>query len=169
MIIKDFLRVDRVKKNKMQTVYALFIGLEDSYTLKLLIEKKSERIKFLKEEKIKFCTRCTCPNVLDPKRIIFPYCYLREDPEHFYLDILHELTHCIQRKKEGINFRKQIMQFEYYENPKEIEAYGLGWLQAKKIGVSKKEFVRYLNENNFLSKKENDLLIKNVFKFKMPR
>jgi len=167
MKIQDFLRIDRVKKNTMQTVYDLFLGLENSYTLKVLIKKKAHRIKFLKEEKIKFSTRSTCPNVLDPKHIIFPYRYLREDPEHFYLDILHELTHCIQRKKEGINFRKQIMQFEYYDNPKELEAYCLGWQQAKKIGIGKKEFTRYMIDNTFLNKRENDLLIKNVFKFRM--
>ena len=103
MKIKDFLRTEEVKKNTMQTVYDLFIGLENSYTLKVLIKKKSDRIKFLKEEKIKFSTRSTCPNVLDPKHVIFPYCYLQEDPEHFYLDILHELTHCIQRKRASIS------------------------------------------------------------------
>ena len=60
-----------------------------------------------------------------------------------------------------------MIQFEYYENPKEMEAYGLGLQQAKSMGISMKEFVRYLGENNFLNKKENALLIKNVFKFKM--
>jgi len=165
METKDFIRLAKLKKNKILSVYELFINLEDSFTLKKIIPNKNKRIKFLKEQKIKFDSKEKWPNVLNPKYISFPYNYVHTDVKELYLDILHELTHCFQRKVENINFKKQIMQFEYYENPKELEAYRLGWIQAKKIGMTKKEFTNYLIGNNFLNKNEKKLLIKNVFKY----
>ncbi len=167
MELRDFIRRE-IEKDGGYSSYQIFKGLENSHTLKKLIKKKPERIAFLKRQKIKFDSRAKWPNVLNPDHITFPYSYLKdESPAENYLDILHELTHCFQREKEHIDFKKQIRQFEYHENPKELEAYALGWIQAQKVGMKRKDFIRYLYGDGFLSRKEKALLVKNVFKFKL--
>jgi hypothetical protein len=168
MKIPYFLKTTKIKQDKIYPVLKIFKNLEKSKVLRILIPEKSRRISFLKKQKIVFSKKCRCCNVLNEKYIAFPYnCWNDSPSEGFYLDIIHELTHCWQREKGNINFKNLARKFEYWENPKEIEAYAYGLIEAKSKGISKKQFKDYIEEDDFLNKKEIKLLYSNILKFKV--
>jgi hypothetical protein len=163
MINSDFLNNIAIKNNKIYPVLEIFRNLEKSAVLKMLMPGKKERMIFLKRHYVKFDRKCSCCNVLNGKHIIFPYNYWnKSSPESFYLDIIHELTHCWQKEKENIDFLSLDKKFYYWENPKEIEAYVYELIEAKHIGLSIKKFEKYIKENDFLSAKERKMLFSNI-------
>jgi hypothetical protein len=165
-----FLRTIKIKPDKIYSVLKIFKNLEKSKVLIIIFPDKGRRTAFIKRQKILFSKKCKCCNVLNEKYIIFPYNYWNDSsPEGFYLDIIHELTHCWQRETENINFMKLARKFEYWENPKEIEAYAFGIIEAKNKGISKKEFIEYIEENDFLNKKERKKLYENILNFKIKK
>jgi len=165
-----FLKTIKIKPGKIYPILKIFKNLEKSKVLKILIPEKNKRTAFLKKQKIVFSRKCSCCNVLNEKYISFPHNYWNESPAYgFYLDIIHELTHCWQREKENINFRNLARKFEYWENPKELEAYAHGLIEAKSKGISKKQFKDYIEEDDFLNKKQIELLYRNILKFKISK
>ncbi len=165
-----FLKTTKIKPNKAYPLLRIFKNLEKSEVLNALFPEKKELRLFLRKHKLLFNKKCTCCNVLNEKYITFPYNYWNDSsPELFYLDIIHELTHCWQREKEGLDFIKLAKKFEYWENPKEIEAYAYGLIEAKSHGLSKRLFRKYIEETDFISKKQRKLLYENIIKFKITR
>ena len=166
MELNYFFKNVGIKPNKIYPLLKIFKNLEKSKVLKIIFPEKAKRNAFLKRRKILFSKKCACCNVLNEKYITFPCNYWNDSPtEGFYLDIIHELTHCWQREKENINFRKLARKFEYWENPKELEAYAYSLIEAKNKGISEKSFRCYIEEDDFLSKKEIEKLYRNIIKF----
>ena len=163
-----FLKTTNIKPNKAYPLLKIFKNLEKSKVLRILIPEKNKRTEFLKRQKILFSKKCTCCNVFNENYITFPYNYWIESPVYgFYLDIIHEITHCWQKEKEKINFRALAKKFEYWENSKELEAYAYSLIEAKSIGLSKADFRKYIEEDDFLSKKEIKMLYYNILKLKI--
>lgn len=163
-----FLKTTNIGPDKVYPLLKIFKNLEKSKTIRILIPDKIKRIYFLKNQRIVFSKKCSCCNVLNKKYITFPHNYWNDSsPEGFYLDIIHELTHCIQRDKENIDFKKLAKKYEYWENPKELEAYAYSLLEAKSRKIPLNKFRIYLDENDFITKKQRKLLYQNILKFRI--
>ena len=68
--------------------------------------------------------------------------YLRNGDEmHFYLDLIHELTH-VKQHLEGKELYDRT--YAYVDRPTEIEAYAVAVDEARRIGMSEEEIVEYL-------------------------
>ncbi len=91
--------------------------------------------------------------------IICNYNYVKTaDKRYVYLDVIHELVH-IRQHMEGKRLFND--NFEYVDSPTEIEAYKVGADEAKRIGMSKKEIIKYM-EMEWVDKKQFDRLLKVV-------
>ncbi len=68
--------------------------------------------------------------------------YLKEGQElHLYLDVVHELVH-IRQHMEGKELWDK--KYAYVDRPTEIEAYEAAVNEARRLGLSEKEIVKYL-------------------------
>jgi len=68
--------------------------------------------------------------------------YLRSgDEKHFYLDLIHELTH-VKQHLEGRELYDRT--YAYVDRPTEIEAYAVAVGEARRIGMTEEEIVDYL-------------------------
>jgi hypothetical protein len=164
----DFMNDVKIKPSKVYPLLEIFKNLENSKVLAILFPDKNKRIEFLGKQRIIFSKKCTCCNVMNTKYITFPYSYLNDKYiKEFYIDIIHELTHCWQREKKHINFREMEKEIPYTVNLEELEAYALGLVEAKKIGMTKKEYRHYIEGDDFLSEREKKELYGHVLKFKL--
>jgi hypothetical protein len=83
--------------------------------------------------------------------------YLRTaDKRYLYLDIIHELVH-IKQMLEGKELFDE--NYAYTNRPTEKEAYNTAVDEAKRLGMSKKEIIDYL-EVEWISKKEFQKFLK---------
>lgn len=74
--------------------------------------------------------------------LVCNYDYVKTaDRRWVYLDVIHELVHIKQHMHGKKLFNDN---FEYFDNPTEIEAYRVGAEEAKRIGMSNKEIVEYM-------------------------
>jgi hypothetical protein len=72
------------------------------------------------------------------------------DKRYLYLDIIHELVH-IKQMSEGKELFDE--NYAYINRPTEREAYNAAVSEAKRLGMSRKEIIDYL-EVEWISKKE---------------
>jgi hypothetical protein len=168
MKILNFLCSACIKPNKIYQLAKVCKNLEKSEVLRRLIPDKNKRKAFLKKQRIKFDSKAKESNILEGNFITIPYKYLNESNySELYLDILHELTHCFQKEKYHINFKKLEEEIDYIDQWEELEAYALGLIEAKKIGMSKRQFRHYINGDTFLSKKQRKSLYKKVIEYRL--
>jgi hypothetical protein len=78
---------------------------------------------------------------IDGHLLISTYHLKNSDFNTLYLDIIHELVH-VKQFMDG----KQLFnaEFEYVDNPTEVEAYRYAVNEAKRIGMTDREIVEYL-------------------------
>ncbi len=75
--------------------------------------------------------------------------YLREgDIASLYLDVIHELVH-IKQRMEGRDLFDE--KYEYVDRPTEIEAYTVAAGEALRIGMSRRQVLKYLEIPGWLS------------------
>lgn len=63
------------------------------------------------------------------------------DSKILHLDIIHELVHVMQQRK-GLDLYDK--SYSYVDRPTEIEAYEITVMEAKNLGMNKKEILDYL-------------------------
>jgi Zn-dependent peptidase ImmA (M78 family) len=64
------------------------------------------------------------------------------DSKILHLDIIHELVHVMQQRQ-GLDLYDK--SFAYVDRPTEIEAYEIAVMEAKNLGMGKKEILDYLH------------------------
>ncbi len=65
----------------------------------------------------------------------------KSDSKILHLDIIHELVHVMQQRK---GFDLYDKSYAYVDRPTEIEAYEIAVMEAKNLGMNKKEILDYL-------------------------
>ena len=63
------------------------------------------------------------------------------DSKILYLDIVHELVH-VKQQRQGLDLYNK--SYVYVDRPTEIEAYEIAVMEAKNLGMDKKEILDYL-------------------------
>lgn len=75
-----------------------------------------------------------------------------------YLDVVHELCH-VKQHMDGKQLFDQ--RYDYVNNPTEIEAYRYTVMEAKRIGFSNQQILRYL-QMEWMSYEEVKCLVENI-------
>ena len=99
---------------------------------------------------------------VDDKRgvLVVSMSYLRKgDASHLYLDVIHELVH-IKQHMEGRELFDE--KYEYVDRPTEIAAYKAAAREARRIGMSRGEIVKYLEIEGWISGARLKRLCKNI-------
>ncbi|MFI5412524.1 MAG: hypothetical protein ACHQX1_01385 [Candidatus Micrarchaeales archaeon] len=76
-----------------------------------------------------------------------------------YLDVIHELVHIKQHRQGKDLFDEK---YEYVDRPTEIEAYKTAAREAKRIGWSKSEIIKYLEVKGWIDGNVLKRLCKNI-------
>jgi hypothetical protein len=80
------------------------------------------------------------------------------DRTEIYLDVVHELCH-VKQHLDGRELFDQ--RYDYVDNPTEVEAYRYTVQEAKRLGLSNRRILRYL-QMEWMSKEEVKYLVKNI-------
>ena len=138
----------------------VFGGLELSPLFLKLLGTKEKVEKFIGSAQV-WVSNTFGYMFVDPSNgyVIISQKYLLEgEPESLYLDILHELVH-VNQWHEGRDLYDR--QYAYTERPTELEAYALVVVEAKRIGMSEKDIIDYL-EVPWISRSELEDLAKKL-------
>ncbi len=135
----------KIKRKVPIELYPLtefFQGLEGVKALRDLFGDETESV--LNSTKVEFySSRWGYMGVNDADgHILISAHHMGHSPQRtLYLDILHELFH-LRQLKDG---KKLFLdEFDYFDSPIEIEAYRFTVKEAKRIGMTDKEIVDYL-------------------------
>ncbi len=135
----------KIKRNIPIRLYPLtefFQGLEDVGALRTVFGDETEDV--LKNTKVEFySSRWGYMGVNDTDgHILISAHHMKNSPHRtLYLDIIHELFH-LRQLKDG---RKLFLdEFDYFDSPIEIEAYEFTVKEARRIGMTDKEIIDYL-------------------------
>lgn len=80
------------------------------------------------------------------------------DKTDIYLDVVHELCH-VKQHLDGEELFKA--GYEYVDRPTEVEAYRYTVQEAKRLGLSDKRILSYL-QTEWMSKEDVERLVKNI-------
>ena len=135
-------KIERNVPTKLYPLTRFFKGLEKVEALRELFGDKTEKV--LKGMKVEFYSArwgYMGVNETDGHVLISAH-HMKHSPfRTLYLDILHELFHTKQR----MDGRKLFLdEFDYFDSPVEIEAYEFTLKEAKRIGMTDKEIIDYL-------------------------
>jgi hypothetical protein len=119
----------------------IFIGFEKLGAVKGIFGKETN--KMLSELRVEVFPRQGYMGVSDEDGHIFASQYYIRNGElwSIYLDTIHELVH-VKQFMEGKNLFDPA--YSYVDRPTEIEAYQVGAIEARRIGLSEKEIFDYL-------------------------
>ncbi len=121
----------------------VFGGLEHSPLFLKLLGTEKEVDRFIGSAQV-WVSNTFGYMYVDPSNgnVIISQKYLEEgEPESLYLDIQHELVHVKQWHDGRDLFDRQ---YDYIERPTELEAYALVVVEAKRIGMTEKDIIEYL-------------------------
>jgi len=127
---------------KLYPLTSFFKGLEKVEALRQIFGKDTERV--LNEMKVEFYSaRWGYMGINDKDgHILISAHHMRHSPRRtLYLDIIHELYHIKQHMKGKKLF---LDEFDYFDSPIEIEAYEFTIREARRIGMTDKQIVKYL-------------------------
>ncbi len=151
-----------IKKEVKVPLYSFtdsFQGFEKVKGTRDLFGEKTARV--LQDLKVEFYTsKFGYMGVSDEDGhlIISTYHLRTAEPMILYLDIFHELHHV----KQFFDGRKLFdMEFEYVDNPIEIEAYKATVEEAKRIGMTEEQIVEYLRIE-WITKEQLARLVRSV-------
>ncbi len=127
---------------KLQRFTDYFKGFEKIEAVRDLFG--ADTAKVLRDLKVEFFSSRFGYMGVDPEdgHLMVSTYYLKHGEEReIYLDIIHELCH-VKQYREG----KELFddRFAYVDRPTEVEAYRVAVLEAKRIGMSDEEIVKYL-------------------------
>jgi hypothetical protein len=132
----------RTAPTKLYPLTDFFKGFEKVKALQDIFGDETERV--LKSMKVEFySSKWGYMGVNDGDgHILISSHHMKHSPfRTLYLDIIHELYH-IRQHRDG---KKLFLDdFEYFDSPIEMDAYKFTVKEAKRIGMSDKEIVEYL-------------------------
>ena len=135
-------RITRKVPIELYPLTQFFQGLERVGALRELFGDETEEV--LRTTKVEFySSRWGYMGVSDVDgHILISAHHMKTSPQRtLYLDIIHELCH-LKQLREG---KKLFLdEFEYFDSPIEVEAYKFTIKEAKRIGMTDKEIVDYL-------------------------
>lgn len=152
-------RIRRSVPIKLYPLTSFFKGLEKVQAMRDIFGKDTDRV--LNEMKVEFYSaRWGYMGINDKDgHILISAHHMRHSPRRtLYLDILHELYH-IKQHRDG---KKLFLdEFDYFDSPIEIEAYEFTVREAKRIGMTDKQIVKYL-EVPWADKKQLNKFVKRL-------
>jgi hypothetical protein len=147
------LRVGTSKRRFMD----YFRGFEKSQAVQGIFGGKTEEV--LKDLKVEFIMFGYMGVDDGDGHLMVNQRYLNSgDREEIYLDVVHELCH-VKQHMDGKHLFDQ--NYDYVNNPTEIEAYRYAVLEAKRIGFSNQRILRYL-QMEWMSDEEVKCLVNNI-------
>jgi len=153
------IHIQRSVPIKLYPLTTFFKGLENVQALRDIFGKDTERV--LNDMRVEFYSaRWGYMGINDKDgHILISAHHMRHSPRQtLYLDILHELYHI----KQHMNGKKLFLdEFDYFDSPIEIEAYEFTIKEAKRIGMSDKQIVKYL-EVPWADKKQLSKFVKRL-------
>jgi hypothetical protein len=134
-------KINRNVKVQTHRFDEFFKGFKEIKAVKEIFGKETEKV--LNELRVEFISRRGYMGVSDlDGHIIISAEYLRHgDLRDIYLDIIHELVHVRQFREGRQLFDRR---YGYTDRPTEIEAYRYAVEEAKRIGMTEEEILRYL-------------------------
>jgi hypothetical protein len=119
----------------------IFVGFEKLPAVQTIFGKKTDEV--LSKLKVEVFPRKGFMGVSDEDGHIFASKYYLNEGDIWsvYLDTVHELVH-VRQFFEGKNLFDP--SFSYVDRPTEVEAYRLGVLEARRIGLTEQEIFDYL-------------------------
>jgi hypothetical protein len=152
--------INRQSRIGVHSLTEVFGGLEHSPVFLKLLGTGKEVSKFIESAHV-WVSNTFGYMYVDPSDgyVIVSQKYLQEgEPESLYLDIIHELVH-VKQWHEGMDLYDR--KYSYIERPTELESYALVVVEAKRIGMSEKEIIDYL-EVPWISRTELEALVKKL-------
>lgn len=139
--IDPFVQIVRNTDSGTFNFKQIFIGFEKLEAVKSIFGEKTDAV--LSKLKVEVFPRKGFMGVSDEDGHIFASKYYIHEGDIWsvYLDTVHELVH-VRQFFEGKNLFDPA--FSYVERPTEIEAYRLGVIEARRIGLSEQEIFDYL-------------------------
>jgi Zn-dependent peptidase ImmA (M78 family) len=136
------LKIERNVPIKIYPLTKFFGGLDKVQALREIFGDKTEQV--LNSMRVEFYSaRWGYMGINDKDgHILISAHHMKHSPFRvLYLDILHELFHI----KQHMNGKKLFLdEFDYFDSPIEIEAYEFTIKEARRIGMTDKEIMDYL-------------------------
>jgi hypothetical protein len=138
----QLVQIDRKASVKLYPFTDFFKGFENVEAVRSIFGRKTEQVlQDLKVEFFSFKYGYMAVSDVDGHLVISTHHLKNSDFNVLYLDIIHELVHV----KQFMDGRKLFdSEFEYVDNPTEIEAYQYTVSEARRIGMTSGEIVEYL-------------------------
>jgi hypothetical protein len=158
--IPEQFKINREVKTGVRRLSEIFGGLEYSPAILGLYRNREDAVKFLERVSLRVIDTNDYMYV-DPwdGRITIGRRYLLEaEARILYLDIIHELIH-VKQWSEGKELYDR--RYSYVERPTELKAYTIVADEARRIGMTGREIIEYL-EVPWISKNELQLLAKRI-------
>lgn len=153
------IRIQRSVPIKLYPLRSFFKGLEKVQAMRDIFGKDTEHV--LNGMKVEFYSaRWGYMGINDKDgHILISAHHMKHSPRRtLYLDILHELYH-IKQHRDG---KKLFLdEFDYFDSPIEIEAYEFTIKEAKRIGMTDRQIVKYL-EVPWADKKQLNSFVKRL-------
>jgi len=151
--------IQRTVPIKLYPLTSFFKGLDRVQALRDIFGKDTERV--LNDMRVEFYSaRWGYMGINDKDgHILISAHHMRHSPRRtLYLDIIHELYH-IKQHRDG---RKLFLdEFDYFDSPIEIEAYEYTIKEARRIGMTDRQIVKYL-EVPWADKKQLNKFVKRL-------
>ena len=134
-----------------------FDGFEKSQAVRGIFGDKTDQV--LKNLKVEFMWFGYMGVDNDDGHLLVNKRYLNNgDKTDIYLDVVHELCH-VKQHQEGRQLFDQ--NYDYVDRPTEVEAYRYAVQEAKRLGLSDKQILRYLR-TEWMSEADLKRLVKNI-------
>lgn len=152
-------KIKRNVKTGTYPILEIFSGIENSRPLKKLFGKRLGTV--LKDLKIQIKRHKWGYCWIDDKKgqIVMNINYLKKGKKtDLYLDVVHELVHI---KQWALGKELWDKRYAYVDRPTEIEAYRVAAQEAKRIGLTKSQILKYLYVE-WATPEENKKLAKTI-------
>ncbi len=162
--MKSFRLRRKAKIGKIYTLNYIASGLENCKTLWKVFGNRNKTLKILSEAKVRISpSSFLIWHDQWTGKIDISLKYLIKAPRRdLYLDFIHELVHLKQFLKKGRNYYKsESRKYKYGDRPLEIEAYKYTVMEAKRIGMTRRQIINYLDVP-WVKGKDKARMIKNI-------
>ena len=154
------IKINRDLRPGIYTLGQIFDGLKESEILRQVFKTKKEldevfsNLSVIVEEKDHYMYVKN-----DDGSVVVGLAHIQKsDSRILYLDIIHELVH-VRQQRAGLDLYDK--SYSYVDRPTEIEAYKVTVSEARRLGMSDKEILDYL-QVEWITPKEHERLATHV-------
>ena len=154
------IKINRDVKAGTYTLSEIFDGLKESEILRQVFKTKKEldevfsNLSVIVEQKDHYMYVKN-----DDGSVVVGLAHIQKsDSRILYLDIIHELVH-VRQQRAGLDLYDK--SYSYVDRPTEIEAYKVTVSEARRLGMSDKEILDYL-QVEWITPKEHERLATHV-------